>query len=182
MIRGLNKLTATCGLGYVMSSYTAHRNLQQAELDARNVAADLMSAGLVVYAPIAYGPVIERVLLEGESCPYIQSHEFWMPACERFLRRCDYGILATTPNWHKSTGIAVEIGAMIALNMPVWLYDFAEKAIFTVEEASAKWPEKIHDLMLLAVESFEKNLVTKIDDERSKEWAINKIIDQLRVK
>ena len=137
MIRGLNKITESAGLGYMMSSYTAHTSYADAERDAKRIAADLMLAGLVVFAPIAYAPAIERIMLEGmleEDKKAIQSHEFWMPLDERFFDRCDYGLLAMTPGWHKSTGIAIEVYALTQAGKPIWFYNDQTNRIMTMDE------------------------------------------------
>lgn len=154
MIRGLNKITASAGLGYVMSSYTAHEGLEEAAVDAKQIAADLMIAGLVVFVPIAYGPGIEKFMLRSRPFEkeYIQSHEFWMPIDERFFRKCDYGIVATTHGWHRSTGIAIEIGALVEAGKPIWFYDVENEAILTLKEGGDKWPDEMGELIELAAQ------------------------------
>jgi hypothetical protein len=156
MIRGLNKLTAPDGLGYLMSSYTSHPDgFDAAELQAREIAADMLRAGLVVFAPIAYGPGIDKLLTVGmhkEDADYFRSHEFWMPICERFFERCDYGIIATTPGWHKSQGIAIEFYALTQGGVPIWFYDWDEAKILNYDEAAKKWEREMEEFLRRAAE------------------------------
>ena len=167
MIRGLNKITTASGLGYVMSSYTAHTGgFDDAEVEAKDVAAHLTLSGLVVFAPIAYGPGIHRHMTcwpGTADSKYLMSHEFWMPICERFFRKCDYGIVATTKGWHKSVGIAIELGAISAAGKPVWFYDPEAEAILSIAEAGDKWPEEMEQLLKLAAENFGRHLNTSND-------------------
>lgn len=154
MIRGLNKLTASPGLGYLMSSYTAHPGgFDAAEEDAKDIAAQLMLAGLVVFAPIAYGPGIHKHmrLWEGDHEKHLMSHEFWMPICERYYERCDYGIVAMTDGWHKSEGIAIELFALTRLGLPVHFYDPKAERILNLGEMEADWSEEIGELLELSV-------------------------------
>jgi len=168
MIRGLNKLTASAGLGYVMSSYSAHHNMEEAATEAKQIAADLMLAGLAVFVPIAYGPGIEKFMLRNRPSEesYIQSHEFWMPIDERFFRKCDYGLVTTTYGWHRSTGIAIEIGALAAMGTPIWFYDAAEGAILSIKEAGDKWPDEMSELLTLAARKFGSHLNASNDAYR----------------
>ena len=156
MIRGLNKLIMPDGLGYLMSSYTAHPGgFDAAELEAKEIAADMMRAGLVVFAPIAYGPGIDKLMTVGmhkDDADYFRSHEFWMPICERFFERCDYGIIATTPGWHKSTGIAIEFYALTRAGVPIWFYDINDGRILTYEEAAKKWEHELEEMLRRAKE------------------------------
>lgn len=168
MIRGLNKITKSAGLGYLMSSYTAHNSFDEAETDAKDIAARLMTAGLVVFAPIAYGPGIERYMASGafnECNAYIKSHEFWMPICERFFERCDYGIIATTPGWHKSEGIAIELAALSLSDVPVWFYDTDEDQLLTIDEAATRFEDEMEELMARATEKAGKYLTSNGERE-----------------
>lgn len=167
MIRGLNKITESAGLGYLMSSYTSHIDATLAEQEAKEIAANLMQSGLVVFAPIAYGPGIEKNItgFDGSDEKYIKSHEFWMPICERFFTRCDYGIIATTPGWHKSTGIAIELYALSSRNVPIWFYDVMKGQFLTLEEAYERWPDEYAELLQRAHDLKDKHLtyVSEID-------------------
>jgi hypothetical protein len=150
MIRGLNKITESAGLGYMMSSYTAHTSFADAERDAKQIAADLLLAGLVVFAPIAYAPAIERIMLEGmldEDKKAIQSHEFWMPLDERFFERCDYGLLAMTPGWYKSQGIAIEVFALAQAGTPIWFYNDQTSRIMTMDEVNEDFGAELEELL-----------------------------------
>jgi len=155
MIRGLNKITKATGLGYLMSSYTSHNSFEEAEGDAKAIAADLLRAGLVVFAPIAYGPGLERLMSGGafnSHEKYYRSHEFWMPICERFFDRCDYGVIATTPGWHHSTGIAIELAAMTRAGKPVWIYDTGEDEIIDIGEATEKFDVGMEELVQRSID------------------------------
>lgn len=171
MLLGLNKLTRPQGLGYLMSSYTAHPGgFDEAEADAKQIAADMLQSGLVVFAPIAYGPGIDKVLVDDlmqvvGDADYYRSHEFWMPICERFFTRCDYGIIATTPGWHKSTGIAIELYALSSRNVPIWFYDVMKGQFLTLEEAYERWPDEYAELLQRAHDLKDKHLtyVSEID-------------------
>lgn len=162
MIRGLNKLAMQDGLGYLMSSYTAHpQGFDAAEMEAKEIAAELMRAGLVVFAPIAYGPGIDKLLTAGmhkDDADYFRSHEFWMPICERFFERCDYGIVATTPGWHKSTGISIEFYALTRAGVPIWFYDVNDGQILNYDEASKRWEDEMTEMMDRAKELKLKHL------------------------
>jgi hypothetical protein len=155
MIRGLNKINASPGLGYMMSTYTSHPGgPAQAVMDAAEAAAALMRSGLVVFAPVAYsGEVAKHMargfLTEGDA-KYFNSHELWMPICERFYERCDYGIIATTPGWFESKGIAIELAALTQSGVPIHFYDTDEMHIHNLDEARLKWPQEIEDLLVLA--------------------------------
>lgn len=150
MIRGLNKITESAGLGYMMSSYTAHTSFADAERDAKQIAADLMLAGLVVFAPIAYAPAIERIMLDGmmaDDKKAIQSHEFWMPIDERFFERCDYGLLAMTPGWNKSVGIAIEVFALTQAGKPIWFYNPTTERVMTMDEVNEDFGAELEELL-----------------------------------
>ena len=156
MIRGLNKLLNTDGLGYLMSSYTAHpEGFARAEEEAKQIASDLLLVGLVVFAPIAYGPGIERPMTNGMSkdeASHYRSHEFWMPICERFYQRCDYGIIAMTPGWSKSKGIAIEYGHLLDAAIPIHFYDVQNERILSWGEAYEEFTDEIDDLAILSVD------------------------------
>jgi len=162
MIKGLNKITEAAGLGYLMSSYTSHpAGFGAAQEDAEGIAADMLQAGLVVFAPIAYGPALDRRMC-GEVLPsdsrYYRSHEFWMPICERFFERCDYGIIAMTPGWEKSQGIAIELFDLTRRRVPVWFYDQRERRIMTFNEAAEEREDELEELMQRAGELQTKHL------------------------
>jgi len=170
MIRGLNKITESAGLGYMMSSYTAHTSFADAERDAKQIAADLMLAGLVVFAPIAYAPAIERIMLDGmtmDDKKAIQSHEFWMPLDERFFERCDYGLLAMTPGWHKSVGIAIEVYALTQAGTPIWFYNPTTERVMTMDEVNDDFPEELDELLNNAkkLQSKHPNCLTAVTTE-----------------
>ena len=156
MIRGLNKISNFAGLGYMMSTFTSHPGgPPQAVEDAAEAAASLMRAGLVVFAPVAYsGEIAKRMargFLTGSDEKYFNSHELWMPICERFYERCDYGIIVTTPGWSESKGIAIELAALTQSGVPLHFYDADEMHILNLEEANKKWPQEFEDLLVLAV-------------------------------
>lgn len=156
MIRGLNKITKTRGLGYLMSTYTQHPGgLEEAERQAIELAAELMLAGLKLFAPIAYGPQLERAMAEmvphGDHA-YLKSHEFWMPICEAFYSRASYGILAMTPGWSKSKGVAMELYAICRKGAPVFLYDPENKHILSLGEAVKLREDDCNALFELAAE------------------------------
>jgi len=157
MIRGLNKLTDPQGLGYLMSSYTSHpAGFDDAADDAAVIAAKLLVAGLVVFAPIAYGPGIEKYIEAGrpladDDLAYYRSHEFWMPICERFYQRCDYGIIATTSGWQKSKGIAIELSALTRAGIPVHFYDVKREHLYNLLEYCEVQPEEVNDLIALSI-------------------------------
>lgn len=157
MIRGLNKLLKTDGLGYVMSSYTSHPSgFAAAEDQALEIASTLTNAGLVVFVPIAYGPAIERKMSRAFSDPdsvaYHRSHELWMPICERFFQRCDYGIIAMTPGWSSSKGIAIEYGYLNDAHIPIHFYDIQNERILSWGEAYEEFTDEMDDLAVLAVD------------------------------
>jgi len=161
MIRGLNKITEAAGLGYVMSSYTSHpEGNEAAATQAVHIAAELSLAGLVVFVPIAYGTAIEKRMLDILECPatpgdkdYIQSHEFWMAMDERFYQRCDYGLLAMTPGWNKSTGIAIEFFALARAGVPIHFLDVDNWHVYNIGEAGQKWPDEFQDLLQKATKT-----------------------------
>lgn len=163
MIRGLNKITESAGLGYLMSSYTSHIDATLAEQEAKEIAANLMQSGLVVFAPIAYGPGIEKNItgFDGSDEKYIKSHEFWMPICERFFERCDYGIIATTSGWHKSVGIAIELFSLTMAGVPIWVFDINENRILTLDEAADKFEDEVEELIQRASELRIKHLTAE---------------------
>ena len=151
MIRGLNKITASPGLGYLMSSYTSHPGgFEEAQKDALVITAQLTLAGLVVFAPIAYGPGLEEVMKKladiEDGDTYLQSHEFWMPICERFYQRADYAILAMTPGWNRSKGIAIELYALSRSATPVHVLDVEENHLWNLGEATEKWEDEFDGL------------------------------------
>jgi hypothetical protein len=164
MIRGLNKIVEPQGLGYMMSTYTAHPGgFEVAEMDATKIAAKLMAAGLVVFAPISYGPGIEREMIGEIGGPaqagfklthedYIRSHEFWMPICERFYQRCDYAILAMTPGWVQSKGVAIEFYALLRAGIPIYFYDPDTESIMTMGELNDIAEEEFEALQARSAE------------------------------
>jgi len=163
MIRGLNKLTNPAGLGYVMSSYTSHPSgLVQAHEDAKQVAGALLSSGLVVFVPIAYGPAIEPHIINwGDDKKYIQSHEFWMPVDERFYERCDYALIATTPGWHKSKGMAIELSALTRAGIPIHFYDVNREQVYNLLEYGELHSEEVDDFIALSIEMNIPNYLTE---------------------
>lgn len=158
MIRGLNKLQERHGLGYVMSSYTSHpEGFEAAERQATEIAAALTEAGLVVFVPIVYGPPVERHiaahrLMTEEESEYVRSHEMWMPICERFLNRCDYGVVALTPGWHRSKGIAMELLMLCEDGRPVYFYEPEARRILMPSEIIPRWGEEFEALIQLSAE------------------------------
>ena len=156
MIRGLNKITDASGLGYMMSSYTSHPGgPAEAKADAQRLAASLTICGLVVFAPIAYGPEIEQLMLDAadtEDHNYLKSHEFWMPICERFYSRCDYGVICTTPGWQRSKGIAIEIYALACESIPIFIFDTNNMRLLHPMEAEGALRDDFQSLVDLAVE------------------------------
>ena len=109
-----------------------------------------MLNGLVVFAPIAYAPGIEKMMMDGmveEDRAALQTHEFWMPIDERFFERCDYGILAMTPGWFKSTGIAIEFYTLCKAGTPVWFYDLQDERIMTIVEVADEFESEFDALV-----------------------------------
>lgn len=171
MIRGLNKISDASGLGYLISSYTAHPGgAEGARSDAQGIAAALTLTGLVVFAPIAYGPQLEELILrdaDPEDHAYLRSHEFWMPICERLYTRCDYGIVATTPGWQRSKGIAIEIYALARNNTPLYLYDTNAQRILTFSEADNALSDELTALLELSAEVSSPGYLTELAEARS---------------
>lgn len=176
MIRGLNKIVNASGLGYMMSSYTAHPGgPKEAKAEAQMLAASLTISGLVVFAPIAYGPEIEALILDAadkEDHDYLKSHEFWMPICERFYSRCDYGIIATTPGWQRSKGIAIELYALACEGTPVFLFDTAAMRILHPMEAEDTLKDEFQSLVDLAVEVGGPGYLAELSEAHSEGIAV----------
>lgn len=77
------------------------------------LAADCVSKGYVVFAPITYG----HTLVGFKSMTTDQ--EFWMGLCLTFLERADELWVYQMPGWDNSYGIAAEIKYAQEHNIPI---------------------------------------------------------------
>jgi hypothetical protein len=76
-------------------------------------AAELVSDGHVVFAPITYG----HMLCEFKEMTTCQ--EFWMGFCLTYLERCDQLWVYMMPGWDVSKGVAQEIEFAKENGMPI---------------------------------------------------------------
>lgn len=84
---------------------------------AQLLTADLVSRGMHVFCPIAYGSLLR-------AQPAIQewNHEDWMAFDLPFLAKCDILLIAKMHDWHKSRGIQQERNFAAKAGIPVmWL-------------------------------------------------------------
>lgn len=100
---------------YLISPYTHDDKaiVTQRYHDVSRKAAELVSAGHVVFSPITYG----HTLLAYKHMP--GDYEFWMNFCESFLRKCDEVLVYKMEGWEISKGCTAEIALATSLGLPV---------------------------------------------------------------
>lgn len=89
---------------YLATPYThADKEIMQLRYEvAREVAANMMRAGLPVYSPIVHG----HDIASHHELP--TDWEFWRSHCLAMLSKADQMMVVTIPGWETSTGVHAE--------------------------------------------------------------------------
>lgn len=106
---------------YLASPYTPHRGESiEARVDeACKAAASLMRSGLAVFSPIVHSHYIADHLAPEKRL----DHEFWMRQDLAILKSASQLFVLTLPGWRESKGVAREIAAARAVNIPIIYID-----------------------------------------------------------
>lgn len=87
---------------------------QQRFVEVCRAAANLMSAGYVVFSPIAHGhSIVEAGDLAGTH------HRFWMEQCLPMVDRCDEVMVLKLDGWEDSRGVREEVNYANQRGVPV---------------------------------------------------------------
>ena len=87
---------------------------------ANRKAAELMSAGVMVFSPISHThPIAEHGLPKG--------WDFWERYDRLYLETCRAMIVLTADGWEESTGVQAEIDIISGLGRPIFYLDPAER-------------------------------------------------------
>ena len=106
--------TSDYGVVYLASPYShPDPRVRDARFQAAcRAAAALLSAGEIVFSPIAHSHPIAA-----HGLP--TAWEFWECADRELLRRCDELLVLMLPGWQESRGVQAEIATARELGMPV---------------------------------------------------------------
>src|SRR4051812_23388313 len=101
---------------YLASPYTptGTETIADRVAAACKYAAKLMNAGHSVFSPIVHSHYVADHLEEAKRL----DHEFWMQQDLAILRSASKMIVLRLPGWERSRGIAREIEAAKAVNIP----------------------------------------------------------------
>lgn len=100
---------------YLATVYTQHpEGIDAAHMDACKASAQLMSAGVPVFCPIAHS---HYVAAHGELDPL--DHELWMRADAPMMEAAGGLIVVKMPGWETSRGIAEERRSFAAAEKPI---------------------------------------------------------------
>ena len=110
----LATVTSDYRVVYLASPYShPDPRVRQARFQAAcRAAAALLSAGEIVFSPIAHSHPIAAHGLPTDW-------EFWECADGELLRRCDELLVLMLPGWQESRGVQAEIAMARELGMPV---------------------------------------------------------------
>ncbi len=109
----------TFDLGYLATPYAKFPGgIDAAFREAACLAAKLLRAGYVVYAPIVH---THPVAVHGGIDPL--DHSIWIAFDEAMMGACDALLVATLPTWNESRGIRIEIAHFERAGKPVYLLD-----------------------------------------------------------
>lgn len=107
------------GLIYLATPYTHYpHGIVRAFEDASALAARLIQQGLRVYSPIAH---THPIAVHGGISPV--DHEIWLPFDETMMAAADTLYVAEMAGWHRSRGIAHEIGVFERAGKPIYMLD-----------------------------------------------------------
>lgn len=105
---------------YLATVYSKHEGgLEQGYMDACEMMAFMMNAGIHVYTPIAHNHVAARWINRLD-------HDYWLPIDFKFLELSKGLIVCKMTNWEKSFGIAEEIKYATELGLPIHYTNFLE--------------------------------------------------------
>ena len=109
---------------YLASPYTptAGEDIQTRVDEACRYAAHLIRGGDCVFSPIAHSHYVAEHLHDSLK----MDHELWLTQDLAILRHCERVIVLCLPGWQRSKGIAREIEAANAANIPVEFVDAAD--------------------------------------------------------
>lgn len=112
-------------LYYLATPYSKYpQGITHAYLDACCLAARLLQAGMVSYAPIAH---MHPIAIHGHIDPL--DHSVWLPFDEVMMSRCDELLVARMEGWDESQGIAHEIAFFRRAGKPVRFLNPADLSI-----------------------------------------------------
>lgn len=122
-------------LAYLATPFTLYRHgHERAARDAAILAARLLSAGLLVYSPIAYCFSLARAYKLNPL-----DLNLWLPIEERMCAACDVLIVAHLNGWDESAGIAREVGRFERARKPI--YDLAPDTLAMTRRLMAEAAE-----------------------------------------
>jgi hypothetical protein len=107
------------GLAYLATPYSHYpAGIERAWIDACELAARLLTAGLKLYSPIAH---THPLAIHGGLDPL--DLEIWLPFDEAMMAKADVLIVAHMDGWQQSRGIQHEISVFRAAGKPIWDLD-----------------------------------------------------------
>lgn len=104
------------GLCYLATPYSKYpKGIDDAFIDASQLAARLLLNGICVYSPIAH---THPIATYGGIDPL--AHDIWLPFDEEMMAKCDALVVAHMDSWEISRGIEHEIGVFSCALKPIW--------------------------------------------------------------
>jgi hypothetical protein len=129
-------LDMTDGVYYLGTPYTKYpRSLVAAFEGAAELAARLLSLGVITYSPIVESHALAQF---GHLNPLDLS--IWYPRNERLMSRCDGLIVAEMTSWQASAGIAHEIAWFTDNRKPVVYLD-PDRLVFSGTPGAVSTPQ-----------------------------------------
>lgn len=102
-------------LVYLATPYSKYpKGIDQAYIDAANLAARLLRLGVKVYSPITH---THPIAIHGGLNPL--DHEIWLPFNRSIMKKSDALLVVKMDSWQDSYGIAEEIKAFTADCKPI---------------------------------------------------------------
>ena len=107
------------GLVYLASPYSKYEGgLVNAFGDICRIAAEIVSAGVPIFCPIAHS---HPIAFAGSLDPL--SHDLWIPADRPLMNAADVLLIVKMAGWDKSHGVRIEVET----------FENAKKPIFTLD-------------------------------------------------
>lgn len=106
-------------LCYLATPFTHYRfGPEAAFVEAAQITAKLVKAGIITYSPIVHGWPLSRY---GDIDAF--DHSIWLPLNEPMLIACDILIVARMDGWRDSLGVGVEIKHFEDTEKPIFDLD-----------------------------------------------------------
>ncbi len=114
------------GLAYLATPYSKYPlGIEQAYIDASNLAARLLLAGINAYSPIAHS---HSLAIYGDIDPH--NHNIWLPFDKTIMRVCDTLLFAQMNGWQDSYGMRMELEFFQRQQKPI--FDLNPKTLTAV--------------------------------------------------